>query len=77
MNYENISLKIAENGWILDYCEKVPKEGEHGMFAERKYCQKVFKMSEGKSALDEMQKMSRTTKEFPMDKEMEVKDYEE
>jgi hypothetical protein len=69
MNYENISLSVADNGFILDYCVKRPKElDEDGCVCccDREYKKRVYSFDEGASALAEMKKMHGTNKAYPM-----------
>lgn len=66
MTYENISLKLAENGFTLEYTEvkKIPRANKNASMYEnttRSYKTKVYKLEEGEEAVKEMARMGDTS----------------
>lgn len=64
MNYEDISLKPVENGFILGWREtNVDENGEHHW---GDYKEMIFTSDNVSSAVEKMMVMHRTTKEYPL-----------
>jgi len=62
---DSISLNVAYNGFILNYCELVKNEDNmpHGCCddgMQRIYKKEIFKFSEGNKALERMKGLMRT-----------------